>query len=128
VLSLLPVLALTLVPAGSSRLDHVMCTAQFSLPTPGSVELLANVALFLPPALFATLVTGRPVLALVAASALSALVEALQAVIPAIGRACDTNDWMMNTIGAAVGVLLAVAVRATPRFRRAGRPGGAASR
>ena len=29
-------------------------------------------------------------------------------VVPAIGRACDTNDWVMNAIGAGAGVLLAL--------------------
>lgn len=107
-LSLVPVLALTLIPAGGNRLDHVLCVVQFSVPTLGSVELLANVALFLPPAFFATLATRRPLMVLAAGVALSAAIEALQAVVFAIGRACDTNDWMMNTIGVAVGVLLAL--------------------
>lgn len=107
-LSLVPVLALTLIPAGGNRLDHVLCVAQFSVPTLGSVELLANVALFLPPAFFATLATRRPLVVLAAGVGLSAAIEALQAVVFAIGRACDTNDWMMNTIGVAVGVLLAL--------------------
>lgn len=107
-LSLVPVLALTLIPAGGNRLDHVLCVVQFSVPTLGSVELLANVALFLPPAFFATLATRRPLVVLAAGVGLSAAIEALQAVVFAIGRACDTNDWMMNTIGVVVGVLLAL--------------------
>ena len=105
-LSVLPVFALTLVPSGSAR-DRVFCTVQFALPTWGTVELLANVALFFPPAFFAAIVTRRPVVVLVLASGGSALIEALQALVPAIGRACDTNDWMMNTLGADIGVLLA---------------------
>ncbi len=36
------------------------------------------------------------------------MIEALQSLVFAIGRACDTNDWMMNTVGAAIGVLLAL--------------------
>lgn len=107
-LSLVPVLALTLVPAGGNRLDEVVCVVQFSVPTPGSVELLANVALFLPPAFFATLATRRPLVVLAAGTGLSVVIEALQALVFAIGRACDTNDWMMNTIGVAIGVLLAM--------------------
>lgn len=107
-LSVLPVLALTLVPAGGNRLDDIVCVVQFSVPTPGSVELLANVALFLPPAFFATLATRRALVVLAAGAGLSAAIEALQALVFTIGRACDTNDWMMNTIGGAVGVLLAL--------------------
>ncbi|MEV7554331.1 VanZ family protein [Amycolatopsis sp. NPDC089917] len=105
--SLVPVLALTLVPTGRT-IDEIGCTVQFWLPTLGAVELLANIALFLPPVFFAALASRRPLTMLAAGSALSALVEALQAFLPAIGRACDTNDWLMNTIGAVLGVLLAV--------------------
>lgn len=63
---------------------------------------------------------------LVAASALSAVIEAVQALVPGIGRARDTNDWMMNTLGAALGVLLGVGVLAV--VRRAGHRDGVASR
>ncbi|MFI5564941.1 VanZ family protein [Amycolatopsis japonica] len=97
--ALVPVVALTLVPTRRT-IDEILCTVQFSLPTLGSVELLANVALFLPPVFFATLASRRPVTMFAAGSALSAVIEALQAFVPAIGRACDTNDWLMNTIGA----------------------------
>jgi len=97
--ALVPVFALTLVPTGRT-IDEIVCTVQFSLPTLGSVELLANVALFLPPVCFAALASRRPVTMLAAGSALSAVIEALQAFVPAIGRACDTNDWLMNTLGA----------------------------
>jgi hypothetical protein len=107
-LSMPPVVALTIVPAADSRLAEVRCTVQFSVPTLGSVELLANVALFLPPVFFATLATRRPLATLAAGAGLSVAIEALQALAPAIGRACDTNDWLMNTLGAAVGVLLAI--------------------
>lgn len=108
VLSVLPVFALTLVPSFDDWAAYEVCTVQFSVPSLGSVELLANVALFIPPVFFAVLLTRRPLLMLVAGSALSAVIEAVQALIPGIGRACDTNDWMMNTFGTVVGVLLAV--------------------
>ncbi|MGW4393717.1 VanZ family protein [Amycolatopsis nivea] len=105
-LSVLPVVALTLVPA-PSRVDHVVCAVQFSLPTLTSVEPLANLALFFPPVFFAVLATRRPWLILAAGAGLSAAIEGLQALVPAIGRACDTNDWAMNTVGAILAVLLA---------------------
>lgn len=106
-LSLIPVFALTLVPTRHPS-DAVFCTVQFSLPTLGTVELLANVALFLPPVCFAALATRRPLAILAAGSGVSAVIEALQAVVPAIGRACDTNDWLMNTLGAVAGTLIAL--------------------
>ncbi|PSL08109.1 VanZ like protein [Haloactinopolyspora alba] len=107
-LSVLPVAVLPLVPTSTGG-DGITCTIQFHMPTPGSVELLANAALFLPPVFFATLATRRRLLMLAAGAVLSGAIEALQAVVPAIGRACDTNDWTMNTVGAALAVLLATA-------------------
>ena len=112
-LSVLPVLALTLVPAARPAGEGAGCTVQFALPTPGSVELLANVALFVPPAVLATLLTRRPLLVLLVAAGASAAIETLQALLPA----CDTNDWAMNTAGAAIGVLLAIGVLALSRPR-----------
>jgi hypothetical protein len=115
-LSLLPVVALTLLPTlGRS---FVFCVVQFSMPTLGSVELLANVALFFPPVFFATLATRKPVLTLAAGTALSAAIEVTQGLLPAIGRSCDTNDWAMNTAGAIVAVVLAAATSAFTKRRR----------
>ena len=105
------ILALTLVPAPRSRLDRITCTLQVSAPTLGSVELLANVALFVPLVCFTALATRRPLATLAAGLMLSAVVEAAQALVPAIGRACDTNDWLMNAAGAVVGAALALLVR-----------------
>ena len=121
-LSLLPVLVLTLVPT-SRRMDGVGCVIQFALPSPGSVELLANVALFVPPVFFAVLATRRPLPVVAAGVVLSAAIEAAQAVAPIIGRACDTNDWAMNTVGTVAAALLGAATLAlTDRAKdRAGR-------
>ncbi|WP_410661647.1 VanZ family protein [Amycolatopsis sp. lyj-112] len=106
-LSLIPVVALTLVPTRYPA-DAVFCTVQFALPTLGTVELLANVALLLPPVCFASLATRRPLAMLAAGSGSSVVIEALQAFVPAIGRACDTNDWLMNTLGTLAGALIAL--------------------
>lgn len=112
--SLLPVVALTLVPVDRELFAH--CTVQWALPTPGRVELMANLALFVAPVLLAGLATRRPVLALLAGSGTSLVVEAVQAALPAIGRSCDTNDWLSNTLGALVGAALAwVALRRAQR-------------
>jgi glycopeptide antibiotics resistance protein len=96
---------------------------QFALPTLGSVELLANVALFFPLVFFATLATRRPVLVLAAGTGLSAVIEAVQAALHDIGRSCDTNDWFMNTIGVVLGVLAAVATIALGNRRMPAAPG-----
>ena len=49
---------------------------------------------------------------------LSVSLEALQALVPGLGRSCDTNDWLSNTIGAAVGTGLAAAALALNRSDR----------
>ncbi len=106
--SLLPVAALTLVPV--ERELYARCSVQWALPTPGRVELMANVVLFVAPVLLAGVAARRPVLAFLAGSATSVAIEAVQAVVPAIGRSCDTNDWLSNTLGALVGAGLAWAI------------------
>src|SRR5262245_16010446 len=79
------------------------------MPTQNRVEAMANVALFVPPVYFATLATRRPLWIALAGVTMSAVIEAIQALVPAIGRACDTNDWTMNTSGVVLGALLATA-------------------
>jgi VanZ like family len=103
--STLPVAVLTLVPV--RRELFARCTIQWALPTPGRVELFANVVLFVAPVLLAGVATRRPMVVLIAGSGASAALEAVQALVPAIGRSCDTNDWMSNTIGAITGAVLA---------------------
>lgn len=103
--AVLAALVLTLTPGGAQ--PERTCAVQFAWPSLGGVETLANIALLLPVAFFATLLTRRPVLVAAAASAGSVLIETVQALVPAIGRACDTTDWEMNTIGAVAGALLA---------------------
>jgi glycopeptide antibiotics resistance protein len=115
-LSLLPVAALTLLP--TSGRSFVFCAVQFSIPTLGSVELLANAALFFLPVFFATLATRKPLLTLATGTALSAAIEIIQALLPAIGRSCDTNDWAMNTAGTAVAAILASSTMAFTRRKR----------
>ncbi|OLF11976.1 hypothetical protein BLA60_08045 [Actinophytocola xinjiangensis] len=106
VASAVPVVVLTLVPTSTPR-SEILCVVQFALPTFGTVELLANVALLFPLTFFAALATRRPVVVFAAGAGISAAIEAVQALVPGIGRACDTNDWLMNTIGAAAAVALA---------------------
>ncbi len=98
-LAVLPVLGLTLVPELKSTAgwpDEVRCAFTASVP-PLNVLVVAN-------------------------AALSALVEALQALIPPLGRACDVDDWVVNTLGAAAGALLALGVMAAARRRGSPRP------
>lgn len=116
-LSLVAVLALTLLPDGV-RTGGVTCTVQFSVPFQG-LDTLANVALLLPLALFLGAATDRPLTVLAGTVALSAVIEVVQALAPALGRRCDTNDWFMNTIGALLGTVVALVVCRIDRRRRA---------
>lgn len=102
--ALLPVALLTMVPV--DRQPSVRCEAAWSIPTVERVELAANVILFVAPVLLASVFTRRPLRVGVVASGLSVAIEVIQASVPALGRSCSTNDWLSNTVGAAIGALL----------------------
>ncbi|MFD6167030.1 VanZ family protein [Oerskovia sp. NPDC060287] len=115
--SLLPLVLLTLVP--TSREIFERCAVSWSLPTFGRVELLANVILFVPPVLLAAVASRRPAVALVGGVVGSAAIELVQALLPGLGRSCDTNDWLTNSIGAVLGAALAsTAIWAARRWPR----------
>lgn len=116
IVSLLGVVALTMTPSGEGS-NGIFCTVQFSVPFEG-IDTLANVALLFPLTLFVALLSRRPLRVLVAASGLSALIELVQAFLAALGRACDTNDWFMNTVGAVLGALIAAVILAMDRRQR----------
>lgn len=119
--ALLPVAALTLVPVDRELFQR--CEVAWLLPTPARAELFGNLVLFVAPALLVAVATRRPALTFVAACLLSAGIEAFQALVPAMGRSCDTTDWLSNSIGAAIGVALALlAMALATRRSRAGRP------
>ncbi|MDC7121905.1 VanZ family protein [Cellulomonas fimi] len=123
--SLVPVVLLTLVPVQRELFER--CAVGWALPTFGRVELLANVLLFVPPVLLAAVATRRPLLALLGGVLASACIEAVQALLPVLGRSCDTNDWLSNAIGAALGAVLAavalvLARRHSPRTDDAQEP------
>lgn len=124
VISAVGVFALTMTPTGDGG-NGTFCTVQFSVPFQG-IDTLANVALLFPLTLFAALLTSRPVAVVAAASGLSAAIELVQALLPDIGRACDTNDWFMNTVGAVLAGLLSAGIIALGRRRpaRPARPSG----
>ena len=70
----------------------------------GNLERLANIGLFLPLALLATLLWRRPLLVIGSCAALSFLLEAWQSLI---GRGGDAVDVVHNTTGAVLGAGLA---------------------
>ena len=118
--SFLPIAALTLAP--TSRDLAVGCAAEWDFPTLGEVELMANVVLFVPPVLLIGVAVRRPVLVLVGSSAASGLIEFVQAYATALGRSCSTNDWLSNTLGAALGAAIAALALWSRRSRTGSAP------
>jgi hypothetical protein len=115
--SLLLLAGLTLYPEDGAGRD-VACMIEAPYFSLRVVETLANVLLFIPPVVLTGLVFRRPVLAALAGSAASALIELGQAVLPAIGRACDTGDWISNTTGAVLGALIGTTALSLARRRQ----------
>lgn len=115
--ALAPIALLTLWPTSRDMGGIPFCHVEFALPSLGAVESLANIALFYPPVLFLAVATTRPALAVLAGSALSVVIELVQGAVPALGRACDTQDWLMNTVGALLTGATAVGVLAFGRMR-----------
>jgi len=104
--ALLVVILLTLTPHGKQ-----LPPAECYLVVDGPLWDIYNVALFLLPALFFVVATRRPLLVLLGAIALSALIEVVQQLLQGLlSRACDINDWVANSTGAAVGVLIAFVI------------------
>jgi len=113
--SLLLVVALTLLP--DDREVTTGCQIAWSLPTFSGPESLANITLFIPFALLAAVAWRRPWLAGLAGVGLSMGIETAQALLPSIGRSCDSQDIIANSIGAALGAVLA-AIGMSSRIRR----------
>lgn len=97
-----------LSPTSRSGLT-VGCVAEWALPTVARVELAANVVLMVPPAVCVGVLRGRASIGFIAGTVASALIETIQAVAPTLGRSCSTNDWLANTLGAALGAFIALA-------------------
>ncbi|WP_112244990.1 VanZ family protein [Kribbella monticola] len=112
------VLAATLSPT-AHRLAGVGVCGTHLTTTGGltSMQGLLNVLLFIPAAGMLTLTSGRPTDGIAAGIGLSATVEAVQALIPPLGRSCQLHDLIANTLGAFAGVGLAAAVQVATRTR-----------
>jgi VanZ family protein len=81
-------------------------------------EYLANVALFVPVGLFLLLLFGTRFwwLAVAAALTMTSFIETVQKVIP--GRVSDSRDIAANTLGAVIGVLVALVLTLPATLRR----------
>ncbi|MFG1819146.1 VanZ family protein [Kribbella sp. NPDC049174] len=83
-----------------------------------SIQGLLNVLLFVPAAGMLTLANGRPADGIAAGIGMSAAVEAVQALIPQLGRSCQLHDLIANPLGAFAGVGLAAGLQTLTRGRR----------
>jgi VanZ like family len=120
---------LTLIPANGApgivpaegRLDH--CSWDIGGPAPDGFwilpggQRLLNTAVFVPAGVLLVLVAARwrsawltVPLGLVALAAYSSLIELTQLAAARIDRACDVTDIIDNVTGAAVGVLIGIAL------------------
>jgi hypothetical protein len=113
------VLAATLSPT-AHRLGQIgQCGTQ--LTTTGgltSIQGLLNVVLFVPAAAMLTLAGVRAADGITAGVGMSAAVEAVQALVPQLGRSCQLHDLIANTLGAFVGVAMAAGLQTLSRGRR----------
>ena len=115
-LAVLTVMGLTLYPDGAPY-PSITCNPGLPYLAPTAGESTANILLFVPVSFLAGVLWRRPVAAVLGAVALSGAVEAIQALVVVIGRACDTSDWITNTIGAVVGAVLAASALTWHRRR-----------
>ncbi|MGI8575708.1 MAG: VanZ family protein [Egibacteraceae bacterium] len=99
-----------------SPLEEASATrsCSWALPTMESLTSVSdsslNVVLLLPLGFLATR-TRHPWLLLAAAACLPFVVEGLQWLLPALGRACQGEDLVTNLAGLALGALLSLGVR-----------------
>jgi glycopeptide antibiotics resistance protein len=82
------------------------------------LEFLANIALFVPIGVFLLLLFGAGGwwLAAIGSFAMTAVIETLQQGIP--GRVSDDRDLMANTIGALIGIVIALLLTLPATLRR----------
>ncbi|WP_316747457.1 VanZ family protein [Streptomyces herbicida] len=121
-------LSATLTPAkGSSGYSGTCTISKDFLGSVGTEQWLLNVALFAPVGLFFALAGASYAGSVVVSSTLSMAIEFTQAALPGIGRACDSNDFVANTLGALLGAVCLIVIsllRNSPSRERANASGG----
>ncbi|WIX83286.1 VanZ family protein [Amycolatopsis carbonis] len=114
--AVLVVLALTLRPGHLSPPENVNLVplagivdeARNANGRLGLINNAGNIALFVPLGFLASVVTRRKAAVIAALAGLSVVIEIVQYFV---GRSADVDDVLLNTLGAALGVLLATAAR-----------------
>ncbi|MEU6174991.1 VanZ family protein [Streptantibioticus parmotrematis] len=104
-ISLAAELTATLFPTGKHAAASHVCYYSYDFAAAfGDQQGLMNVAMYVPLGLFGVLALRKPLAVVAGCLLLSATTETLQALIPHIGRACDSQDFVTNSVGAIVGV------------------------
>ncbi|MCX4747321.1 VanZ family protein [Kitasatospora sp. NBC_01287] len=102
----------TLYPTGHGSPASDVCSySKDFLGAFADQQGLLNVVMYVPLAFLGVLLVNRPLIMLTGCWLLSATTETAQALLPEIGRACDSQDFVTNATGALLGVALAVAWR-----------------
>ncbi|WP_432057263.1 VanZ family protein [Streptomyces sp. bgisy022] len=108
----------TLLLPGSAGVTDGVCYVNCS---PANVLMttqgILNIGMFVPIGASAVMATRSPLLSLAGAASLSVATEFAQATV--FGRNCDSNDFLANFVGAAVGVLavhMASVLSGRPQF------------
>ncbi|TJZ99509.1 VanZ family protein [Actinacidiphila oryziradicis] len=97
------------MPNGGRTTD--VCVLNRDLVEPFlTTQGLLNLAMFLPLGFVGVLAARSVVPVVLGSAALSLLSEVCQAVVPGIGRNCDSSDFFMNTLGGILGAAAAYAV------------------
>jgi hypothetical protein len=107
------IFAATLSPTAPHRMPGIGSCGTHLTTTGGltSTQGLLNVLLFIPAAGMLTLASGRLADGIAAGIGMSAAMEAVQALIPQLGRSCQLHDLVANSLGAIAGVALAATVQ-----------------
>lgn len=113
------VLAATLSPT-AHRLGQIGQCGTHLTTTGGltSLQGLLNVLLFVPAAGMLALASGRPGDGVAAGVGMSAAVEAVQALIPQLGRSCQLHDLIANSLGVFCGVGIVAGLQTLSRSSR----------
>ncbi|WP_434600115.1 VanZ family protein [Streptomyces sp. A5-4] len=84
------------------------CVINHNVAEPFSTtQGLLNLAMFLPIGFLGVVALRAVVPVIAGAATLSLLTEIAQTLVPGIGRGCDSSDFLMNSLGGALGALAA---------------------
>ncbi|MEU2361786.1 VanZ family protein [Streptomyces noursei] len=105
--SVVSTLCLTLWSTGSTQ-GSGTCVINLKVFEPFTTEQgILNCLLFVPTGFLGVLTTRRTLLGAASGVLMSAVIETTQGALPVIGRACDTSDFVSNSVGSILGAIAA---------------------